>query len=245
MAAAQNTSRSTASVTSSNFRDRTAGLRTSITAPTAANFNQTADPLLGWGSDFSLRPQAGSPLIDRGSVLAVGATSEDLGADPTPRGSARDIGAYEYDSALPPTAPGATMTPPTNAGLPAPAPVATMQATGTEATGGVAQAGVFSVGRPRLVVQRSAIRVRTAAAAPSAGVVTQRITIGRGPRLRVLCTARATTAAAGSVSLTCTMRRAARNLLRRTTQRYTVRTVFTEGGDRMVNAQRLTVKRRR
>ncbi len=239
--------RSTVAVTSSNYRDRTPGLGTSITAPTAASFNQTADPLLVWGSDFSLRPQAGSPLIDRGSVLAVGATSEDLGGGATPRGGARDIGAYEHDSVLPPVAtPGGTMTPPAGSGLPAPAPLATAPATpSATANGDPGPATTLVVTRARVAVQRRAIRVRTRVAVPAAGVVTQRVTTGRGSKLRVLCSARIRSSAAGTIPITCTMRRAARDLLRRSTQRYTITTAFVVGDVRTVSTQRVVAKRRR
>jgi hypothetical protein len=249
-------SRATVSVQSSNFRDRDPGMGTSVTAPTE-NFNQSGDPRLYFGTgptgawDGSLRPAADSPLIDRGSVLAVGSTSADLGNDPVPRGRARDIGAYEYDPGVPPAgpAPGGTVTPPPGSGLPDPAPVPTTppggNGPGTAPGSGVGPSLSIAVTRARLSVQRRAIRVRTRATVPAAGLVTQRVTTGRGSKLRSLCRRSARVDTAGTVRITCTMNRAARKALRRAKQRYRVETSFTLGSDRVVSTQQVALKRRR
>jgi len=244
-----NRARARVTLRSSNFRSRAPVMATtsvSVTAPTE-NLNQSSDPRL----DGSWRPRADSPLIDRGSLLATGNTSADLGGGRTPINGSRDIGAYEYDPGAPPATP-AVIDPPTGVGgqlgnvgaVVDPAAGAAAGGGGGTATGGGTTAAV-SLTRPRLRVTRTAAVLRSRATVSSAGTITQRVTARIGRRTRTVCITRIDVNAAGTRTVSCRLTRAARQALRRSKQRYTVRTTFTTASDSANTTSRLTANRRR
>ena len=237
----------------SNYRTQSTfgGRNATITEP-GSGLNTTIDPGFGFYSQladqyYRLGPE--SPLIDRGSTLQVGATGHDVFGILATNGQ-RSVGAYDYDpglSPLPAPAPppevleqiggagGAAVTPPADPGQQA--------GGGPEVAPSVAPS--VDLARPRAVVRRNGVTVRSRVTVPGAGTLTQRVAVRRGKRLVIVCTATIDVLQSGRVRVACPLRRQVRSALRTQRQRLVVTTTFASGGASAQRVHRLVLKRAR
>lgn len=243
--------RLTVNASASNYRTRSAiGMRTSVTEP-GSGLNKTVDPGFGYYGAFAdqyFRLGPDSPMIDAGITLTSVSSLYDLFGVPATIGL-RSVGAYDDNPGLtplptPPAPPeevleqiggttGATVTPPAD-----PAPPA------GGATGGGAVTATVTLPRPRVVVRRVGVAVRSRITVPGAGTITQRIATRRGKRLRTVCTVRADVLQAGAIPITCQLGRKVRSALRARPQRLVITTRFTTGTSSAQQVHRVGIKRR-
>lgn len=185
---------------------------------------------------LKLVPKASSPTVNRGSTTAADlarAGTLDVASRDRVQGPRIDLGAYEYgEGVLAPTVP-VDPADPVDPAVPGDPAVADPGASAT-----------LSVVRPRATARARAIVVRGRIIASTAGVVTRTVARVQGKRRITICRSRQQVKA-GSTTLRCATKPAARALLRRRAMVLVVTTRFLPAGETtsIVDRQNLRVRR--